>query len=347
MTMDLSEIKRHIDIIASTPDTPHYFRIIPYSRKEGYDKERNQFIIFLKPECFSASWDIIIGLLLRKFNAFDVQIEGASLISGAYLRKHKIIDHHYGVLNRIAREGMGACSAHAMKKAAELYQDISQYQILGGYQFLKEYKDFSPYSLCVLNDNLGTQKLGSGTYSIAANLFNQKVLILNGFHPYQLGHLTRPGTQILAFACSSPKRWHDLRANLIGTINPQYAIDGSFRKELSDRRNAFSLGQIDVAHNYIHISPGPLEGLFQVIRFMSDYETKSIVPFEKTNLGMAHGLHFDENAMMALEKNPELSIDNAPIPIFDYTEDMDTVDVHDFLLKNFQKILGENDHAHN
>jgi len=282
---------------------------------------------------------------LKKLNSFDVQIEGASLISSAYLRKHKIIDRHYGVLNRIAREGCGACSAHAMKKAAELYQDISKCRILGGYQFLEEYKEFSPYSLCILNDNLGTQKLGSGTYSIAANLFNQKILILNGFHPYQLEHLTQPGTQILALACSSSKRWKGLRANFIGTINPQYAAVGSFRKELFDGRHNFSLGIIDVAHNYVHISPGPLEGLFQVVRFMSDYEEQDIVPFEKTNLGAAPGLSFDENVMTLLEMNPEICIDEAPIPVYDYTEDMHTVGVHDFLLRNFQNLIAGDDHV--
>ncbi len=344
-TMDLSEIENHLEVISSDPYGPHYFRLIPYSRNYGFDQDLNQFIIFLKPECFSASWQDIINLLLRKFDAFNVKIEGASLISGAYLRKHKIIDRHYGVLNRIAREGKDACSTYAMRKAADIYPDISQYKILGGYQFLKEYTEFSPYSLCILNDNLGTQKLGSGIYSIAASVFNQKVLILNGFHPYQLEHLTRPATQLLALACSSSRRWKHLRSDLIGTINPQYATEGSFRRELFEDRLNFSLGQIDVAHNYIHISPGPLEGLFQIVRFMSDYEKKDFVLFEKTNFGLAPGLHFDESAMMLLEKNPEIYIDETCIPIFDYTEDMDTVDTHDFLRRNFQKIIAGNEYA--
>jgi len=63
MAMDLAEVKRHLDVISSTPDIPHYFRLIPYSRKGGFDQERNQFIVFLKPECFSASWKNIIELL--------------------------------------------------------------------------------------------------------------------------------------------------------------------------------------------------------------------------------------------------------------------------------------------
>jgi len=345
MAMNLSDIKSHLEVISSTPDILHYYRLIPYSSGGGFDQERNQFIVFLKPECFWGAWENIVNLLLRKLNLFDVQIEGASLISGTYLRKHKIIDRHYGVLNRIAREGKNACSMHAMRKATELYKDISQYRILGGYQFLKEYREFSPYSLCILNDNIGTQKLGSGTYSIAANLFNQKVLILNGFHPYQLEHLTQSGTQILALACSSSRKWKDLRENLIGSINPQYAKNGSFRRELSDGQRDFSLEQIDVAHNYIHISPGPLEGLFQVVRFMSNYEEQSIVPFERINLGKAPGLHFDENAMTILEKNPEIHIDETPIPVFDYTEDMDTVYVHDFLLRNFQNLVAVDGHG--
>ena len=149
----------------------------------------------------------------------------------------------------------------------------------------------------------------------------------------------------MALACSSTKTWQDLRTNLIGTIDPQSASKGSFRRELYDSRHTLSLEQIDIAHNYIHLSPGPLEGLFQIIRFMSNYEAKDLVPVKKTNFGLAPGLHFDENTMSILEKNPEISINNVLMPLFDYTEDMDNADAHAFLLKNFRKIISGQEYA--
>lgn len=322
-------INTGLEYINENPNKPYYKKVVDYSGcNDSFNTDLNHFILFLKPESLDIknpmAVSTILDILYELKGQYAVNFGGISLISGAYLRKHKIIDKHYGVLNRISREGKKNCSNISLDRANVAFKLSNTDIIYGGHQLLDEVKSLTPFSLCKLIDNIGSTKLGSGTYAVKANIDGKDIIILNGFHPYQLECLTGFGSSILAIECWSKTPWNIIRREMIGYIDPSKAEDGSFRKRLFENKSKLQLKEISVAFNYIHISPGPLESMYQIVRFFSNYENGSYVPYDFTNFGYISSKSINNGFLSSLESNPEFLVDNINIPIFDATEDMDT-----------------------
>ena len=98
--------------------------------------------------------------------------------------------------------------------------------MLGGHQFLERYPDFSPFALGVLFANASVTRLGPGTYAGAVRLDGDQVIILNGFHPRQLGFFTAEDTVCAFLHGSSETDWEVLRSDLIGATDPSKAASG-------------------------------------------------------------------------------------------------------------------------
>ena len=105
-------------------------------------------------------------------------------------------------------------------------------RVLGGHQFLAAHPEFSPYALGVLFANADVTRLGPGTYAALVRLDGDPVIILNGFHPRQLGFFTAEDTVCAFLHCSSPTDWSRLRADLIGATDPARADAASIRGRL-------------------------------------------------------------------------------------------------------------------
>jgi len=293
---------------------------------------KNEAVFFIKPEITgpdsNADISSIIDLIDASFQRFSVSVDAVKVLGAAYLKKYGIMEKHYGVINRLAREGKTAFSPGAVSKFEEVFGvNPSDATVLGAFQFLERYPFFNPSSQDVLWSNTKITKLASGTYCAQIKVFDDTVYLVNGFHPHQLEHFTGNGKSIVVMVISSNTDWRTLRDVMVGSTDPKDAVEGSIRRTLLDRKDELGLRQVDRGFNGVHLSAGPLEAVAETVRFVSDYEGNMISPGE-TAIGkrmIAEGI--PEEQIEWLINNPKVTYRGEEWYAFDLTECMNTDDM--------------------
>jgi hypothetical protein len=295
----------------------------PYRPADG---SGHQFIFFIKPEATHAGvqLDQVLHLAFETLAQFHVEVGAIRLLSADYLKLHQIMDQHYGVINRISKQGVPAITEGAKAKLQDTFGELIEHgaPVLGGHQFLGKHPDFSPVALSVLNDNIGTTKLGGGTYALSLKVLGKPMILLNPFHPYQLVPFTTTGNGIIVMEGLSKTSWHDLRQKLTGSTNPLKASVGSLRHNLLVNKHRLGMTEVDQGNNGVHLSAGPLEGMVELRRFFSEPESSRSLAWTDTAFGrnLADSSHSAEQ-IAALAANPVLQYDGDSISAFDLTEE--------------------------
>jgi hypothetical protein len=282
----------------------------------------NEFVIFSKPELgrldaehLAAAWD----LFADSFAAHGVRVHRIKIMTGPELEQAGAMQQHYGVINQISRLGRPALTEAAEAELADLYTDtLDESLVLGGHQFLERYPDVSPFALAMLFSNAAVGRLGPGTYAAPVVIDGQPVIILNGFHPRQLGFFTAPDTVCAFLHASSSTDWDTLRGELIGATDPAKAEAGSIRGRLRADPGAFGLVTVSSNFNGVHMSAGPLEGLGELDRFFGEVHGLENWAFARTLVDA--GAAPDDIADYVA--NPVIDTGSARGTAFDLTEGM-------------------------
>jgi hypothetical protein len=305
--------------------------IRPYVKGEACGG--HQFVLFLKPEVTAVHLGVdtpaITKMVLERLTAFEVTVHAMRALPASYLAAHDIMDQHYGVINAISKQGESALTEAARENlhrefATELAEGAT---VLGGHQFLDVHPEFSPLALSVFNDNVGTTKLGGGSYCMKLDVLGKVFLLLNPFHAYQLVPYTTGDTAILVFECRSSRDWADLRGKLTGTTNPATAEPGSIRAELLARQEEFNLQAVNQGTNGVHLSAGPLEGMVELQRFFTDHESGEGLSWSDTHFGeslIRQGK--TEAEVCELAQNPPVTWNGTTESAFDLTEEVNAAD---------------------
>ncbi|WP_439657637.1 hypothetical protein ACSHWB_35325 [Lentzea sp. HUAS TT2] len=274
------------------------------------DAAVNQFVVFLKPEVTHAGvrFGAVCGMVLDKLAAHEIDVHAVRVVNGPFIARARMMESHYGVINEVSRLGERALSAAARKTAHEHFGDA---EVLGAHQFLERFPQFSPLALATLFANVGNIKIASGTYAGAVSVLGRKMVLLNGFHPFQLERFTRGDASIVVLECTTTTSWRMLRQEIAGATDAAKAAPGSIRRALFDRSAEFGLSG---RSNGVHLSAGPLEGLVEMRRFFGDKATT----FDR--LLQAVGLSADD-------------FTGSPAA-FDLTEEMDALDAVEVLLRS-------------
>jgi len=279
-------------------------------------------VFFLKPEATTANVEFILKLSLNVLEKSGVKFGAVRVVGGPYLDQHNIMVEHYGVISQISKSGYsvisdGAKSNLESKFAAEVKTFGNP---LGGHQWLEKHPDFTPLALTTINDNVGTTRLAGGTYLCKFKLLGEVQLVLNPFHAYQLVPFVKKGNALILFECQSELSWADLRGKLCGATNPANADEGSIRAELLKNKNATGMIDVNVSSNGVHMSAGPLEGLVELQRFMSE-GTK--VDLKSLSFGAYLSKQgFTDAQIEQLAKNPNASTSEGKAEsVFDLTEE--------------------------
>jgi hypothetical protein len=295
---------------------------------------RNHFVLFLKPEALALEDGVnvegVLELVLSKLRASGIKTGAARLLNGPYLGQYRIMEAHYGVINRASRLGEAALSQPTKKKLMAECPGVDH--VLGAHQFLGKYPDISAFALNVLTDTLGTKKVASGKYYGVFNVGGEKVVVLNPFHPQQLLHYTQPGRAIVVFECSTDTDWAVLRNGVTGATDPTRAAPGSIRRTLLDRKSELGLRDVSTANNGVHCSAGPLEAMAEYVRFFSDHAKGELIDPEETPFGRLlakHGL--GKKDIAGLAKNPLLGRGADATYAFNLTEEKDSDAAADLL----------------
>ncbi len=295
---------------------------------------RNHFVLFLKPEALALEDGVnvegVLELVLAKLRANGIKTGAVRLLNGPYLGQYRIMEAHYGVINRASRLGEAALSQPTKKKLMAECPGVGH--VLGAHQFLGKYPDISAFALNVLTDTLGTKKVASGKYYGVFNVGGEKVVVLNPFHPQQLLHYTQPGRAIVVFECSTDTDWAVLRNGVTGATDPTRAAPGSIRRTLLDRKSELGLRDVSTANNGVHCSAGPLEAMAEYVRFFSDHAKSELIDPEETPFGrLLAKLGLGKKDIAGLAKNPLLGRGAEATYAFNLTEEKDSDAAADLL----------------
>lgn len=285
---------------------------------------RNHFVLFLKPEVLAlgdgVDVEAILKVVLAAFDKYAVRTGAVRALNGHYLGRHRIMEEHYGVINRASRLGVGALSEATRKKLMAECPKVDR--VLGGHEFLEAYPEVSAFALNVISDTLKTKKIASGKYYTLLDVGGERVVVLNPFHPQQVLHYTGPGRAIAVIECASNTDWHVLRQDMTGSTDPTKAAAGSIRRTLLERKAKLGLREVATAANGVHCSAGPLEAMVEFGRFFSDHGKKKAIKLAETPFGellARRGVSRKEIA--ALAKNPLLGKESGGAYAFNLTEE--------------------------
>jgi len=294
--------------------------------------DRHEAVLFLKPEVAMTGADnlqpffTMVDELCAKF---DVEIMNIGCLSWEYLSQYGIINDHYGVIGKLAAEGMSALTPDVQQKVRELFGVEDKY-VLGALQFLELKKNWDSETLGVMWENLNsthTQKLAPGTYAQKIVYQNDTYVILGGFYPQMAAHFTGKGRSIIVMPVRSKTSWATLRNDMIGDTDPTKAAAGSFRATVLANKDKLGLPVVNKGMNGIHMSAGPLEGMVELMRFTSNRATGTNVTPEQTNFGHALLAAGGSAATLkALSENPLVDAGGKTQSAFDATELMDMKD---------------------
>ena len=330
--------KRVIDAVHACIHTkePLAVTIHPYEKGKPQQLNQHHLLLMLKPELTSINQgvqlDLILDELLLRLDDRDVEIGAVCVISSLYLKKKKIIENQYGMLNKISKNGLNELSDAAKKMLAMKYPEFEKKEhfIYGGHQFLQKYQELTPYGLELLTRNVKVDKLGAGTYAIEAEVDGEKMLLLNSFHPCQLEWFTAPAKSIIVIECFSKQPMRMLREDFIGATDPKEAKAGSFKHMLLSEQERFGLSNVCTRFNGIHLSPGPVEAMAGMIHYFSTPETR-VTPADTLFGKLLKKNGFSVEVLNLLCK--DVSIHSSETPIFELTENLNWDEALDLLVK--------------
>jgi nucleoside diphosphate kinase len=274
---------------------------------------------------------------LDKVTAFGLKIHNAKLLSAKYLADHDIIAQHYGVINKLSNDAKNTVSQAGKEKFKEIYGvDFDSVNVMGGFEFLKAYPEFTPFTLDILYQAKTSKKLASGTYIEDVKVDDATIYLINGFHPRQLHHFTEAGRSIIVMTVSGDTSWTSVRDDMIGNTFPERAIESSIRGNFYKHSAEYGLPEVSIACNGIHLSAGPVEGLIELKRYNSDFSNaQKVVGFDQFSFGQKLKENFKADQIEKILANDNVDQDGKKVSVFDLTELADADQAIEVLKKHF------------
>lgn len=290
---------------------------------------KNEFLFFIKPEITldddKIQLDSILKMIFAKIESFSLNIKNIRIVNAPYLERNNIIAKHYGVINKLSRDIQSSMPEEAKVNFKKIYQqDFNSSDVYGSLEFLEQYPEFTPTGLSYLWQNAATEKLAGGTYAQKLSLDGRPVFVINGFHPRQLEHFIAKDRCIVTMTLVSDISWKEARNNFIGKTNPEDAKPGSIRNELLNNKVEYGLQSISSSWNGVHLSAGPIEGLVELMRYNSNFESGEIQSAKDYSFGQQLATRLANNKAEKILKNPIVQYNDKQISIFDLTEEMDS-----------------------
>jgi hypothetical protein len=292
----------------------------------GAEQYQHEFLFFIKPEITLLTEDhylqAILELTFSKLKEYELQIKDIRILAASYLEKHDIIARHYGVINALSRKPQEFLSDEARGKFRSIYgKETGQVDVLGSIEFLQRFPFFDPFSLDDLWRKSKTEKLAGGCYCASITLEGKEIYLINGFHPKQLIHFTQPGRCIVSFTLAGNTDWAIARNNFIGKTNPAEALPGSLRNELLIYKDKFGCQNVSASQNGFHLSAGPVEGLVELIRYVSDHASGELKSPDDFTFGRQLSSLFSLEQIVQICDNHLVEYQGRRIRTFDLTEE--------------------------
>lgn len=244
-----------------------FIQLAPVSRPEDL-AGRSQALFFLKPELLYPDLDRTktIDAVGEVLAAAAIRVGGVAVLGPDRLAQ--TIAAHYGMINRVSRFGAAALSEAATAKLQQEFGEQLNAGIpaLGGHEVVERY-GISPEDLDAAFK--APTKLAPGTYAVSTEVAGTPLIVLNGFHPAQIGHYTAPRSRVVALEIHwADRSWASFRTDVVGATRPEQAVPHSVRGVLLARAAELGIGEVAVSTNGVHGSAGPVEGMVEIARFL-------------------------------------------------------------------------------
>ncbi len=305
--------------------------------------QENEFLFFLKPECFhfknKGQLFLLLDLIFRKIEQFNINIEGILTLKGDFLRESKIIEKHYGVINKLSVNASKIISNSDKEKIKELLKikDLKEYKILGGHELLNKYSSISEDNLNKLWYGGNAVRIGEGFYAQIHKINGDNIILINGFHPSQIKHYTKTENKIVLFLLNTDTDWSVIRNDFVGDTFPENAKRGSIREVLFRNKDKYHVKKINVAQNFIHASSGPFDALFEICNFVGNIKNINYCKYN-TNIYYLmknkYGLS-DEDYEICL-CNPSIQIEEITYDLFSLTKNKNTNEAIQIYIRYFK-----------
>lgn len=308
--------------------------LAPYNKEifsQKPDNKNNEFLFFIKPEITLNDKNIklpdILRMVLEKLDEYSFYKTSIRVINAKYLKTHKIINQHYGVISKLSSDLKKFITQSARDKFKVEYGiDFDSANVLGSIEFLKKFQFYTPTALSMLWQNSSFAKLSGGTYSQKLSFDGEDIYLVNGFHPRQLEHFTTPGRCIIVMNLVSDTNWDIARNKLIGKTNPKEAEKGSIRNLLYAQKDKFGLKNISSSWNGVHLSAGPIEALVELIRYNTNHDSGKSIDISSFQFGNQLINEIGEKKSRELLKNPTVLYNDNKESVFDLTEEINSSD---------------------
>ena len=232
----------------------------------------NQYCLFLKPGVSHPGADItaVLALVLERARAFDLEIADVLVLSGRLLARRQVMTHHYGALNRVARDAVSSMTpAMAVRLRDALGPAAARGAVLGGFEALGRFPGLSAPALESLWERLEHHRVGSAAFCAMARIDGESFVLVNGFVPNLMRRYARAHSTLIVFCLHGDLPWADTRGRFLGAPDPAAASPGSLRNEFFINRQVLGLKDFGLGWNGAHLSAGPLEACIELSRFSS------------------------------------------------------------------------------
>ncbi|HTI19448.1 MAG TPA: hypothetical protein VL652_00570 [Kutzneria sp.] len=228
------------------------------------------FVTMLKPEVMTASKaDEVLAETVRVLGEGGVTVLRTAMMPARRYGELGFLRQHYPRLHRVAADGVRALSSSARRELERFDVPI----VAGAFEVAAWDASLTATSLEARCREAGIHKLGSGSYASVID----NMVVLNGFVPALASSYLDSPSSVGLIECHSSREIADLRANLLGTLNPNTAAPNSLRGAL-----AAVVGGLSEGRNGVHLSAGHLEGMVQAWRYFGAADGQSL---EDTPLG--------------------------------------------------------------
>lgn len=307
--------------------------------------KENEFLFFLKPEFFYIKdynyIEPLLNLILKKIQQFNIEINGIATVKGNFLKKSKIIENHYGFINKMSMKASKIVGKNEKMKIKEILgiENIQKFKILGGHEVLEYYKFLNEDDLSRLWYSGHSVRISEGFYVQVQKINGDDVIIINGFNPSQIKHYTSQDSVIVLFLLDTDTSWEIIRNDFAGDTFPENAKKGSIRETLYRNKEKYNIKSINVAHNFIHASSGPFDAVFEICNFVGNIKDISYCKYN-TNVYNLMTCRFNldvadyENCL----KNPKVEINNLQTDLFSLTKNKNTLEAIDIYIKYFKNL---------
>ena len=236
----------------------------------------NEFVIFSKPELgrldddgTAKVWDLFAGA----FADYGVRVHRVKILTGPELEAAGAMQQHYGVINQISRVGRPALT-EAAEQALQEQLRRARWTVRGARR--APVPGALPRGQRVraghaVRQRRASSRLGPGTYAARLRMDADQVIVLNGFHPRQLGFFTADGHRV---RLPARQQRHRLGGPAVGADRRHRPGQGGERARSGGRLKAdpaaYGLATVNSNFNGVHMSAGPLEGLGELDRFFGE-----------------------------------------------------------------------------